>query len=158
MDSGFGNSIYWTLPVMTTIIHFTTLQHINRRHYVFWVRYSVMPFLADESSLLSSWLHADLWTPELSFVSCCLYLSVSSVSPSWIEQGTPYRRVRLSCKTISVATRITAFLVVNNGEASVRCLGNDFSVPSFRHFATLSPKRRLTLNGFCGVISQKINL
>jgi hypothetical protein len=25
--SGFGNSIYWTLPVVTTVIHFTTLQH-----------------------------------------------------------------------------------------------------------------------------------
>jgi hypothetical protein len=31
MDSGFGNSIYWTLPVVTTIIHFTTSQHINQR-------------------------------------------------------------------------------------------------------------------------------
>jgi hypothetical protein len=30
VDSGFGNSIYWTLPVVTTIIHFTTLQHINQ--------------------------------------------------------------------------------------------------------------------------------
>jgi hypothetical protein len=29
MDSGFGNAIYWTLPVVTTIIHFTTLHHIN---------------------------------------------------------------------------------------------------------------------------------
>jgi hypothetical protein len=24
VDSGFGNSIYWTLPVVTIIIHFTT--------------------------------------------------------------------------------------------------------------------------------------
>jgi hypothetical protein len=30
VDSGFGNSIYWTLPVVTTIIHFTSLQHTNQ--------------------------------------------------------------------------------------------------------------------------------
>jgi hypothetical protein len=33
---------------------------------MFWVQYSVLPFLADEFSLLSSCLHAELWTPELS--------------------------------------------------------------------------------------------
>jgi hypothetical protein len=31
VDSGCGNSIYWTLPVVTTSIHVTTLQHINQR-------------------------------------------------------------------------------------------------------------------------------
>jgi hypothetical protein len=38
--SGFGNSINWTLPVLTTIIHFTNLQYLNQSP-VFWVRYSV---------------------------------------------------------------------------------------------------------------------
>jgi hypothetical protein len=38
VDSGFGNSIYWTLPVATTVIHFTTLWHINQG-LVFSVRY-----------------------------------------------------------------------------------------------------------------------
>jgi hypothetical protein len=38
----FGNSIYWTLPLLTTIIHFTALQHINQRlvfsvWYHFWL-------------------------------------------------------------------------------------------------------------------------
>jgi hypothetical protein len=31
---GCGNSIYWTLPVITTVIHFTTLQRINQRLYL----------------------------------------------------------------------------------------------------------------------------
>jgi hypothetical protein len=49
---------------------------------IFWVRYSVLPFLADESSLLYSWLHAEHWTLELSLLCLylCLHLSVSSVS------------------------------------------------------------------------------
>jgi hypothetical protein len=31
VNSRFGNSIYWTLPIVTTVIHFTDLQHINQR-------------------------------------------------------------------------------------------------------------------------------
>jgi hypothetical protein len=38
VDSGFGNSIYWNVTVVTIIIHFTTLHHINQR-LVFSVRY-----------------------------------------------------------------------------------------------------------------------
>jgi hypothetical protein len=34
VDYGFGNSINWTLSVVTTIIHFTTLQHKNQILYL----------------------------------------------------------------------------------------------------------------------------
>jgi hypothetical protein len=83
VDSGFGNSIYWTLPVVSTIIHFTTNQNS-----ISWFRYSVLPFLANESSLLSSWLHAKLWTPELSLLSVSqsqshIATDGQSISESW---------------------------------------------------------------------------
>jgi hypothetical protein len=42
MDSGFGNSIYWILTVITTFIHFTTLQHINQR-LIFWFGFTPLP-------------------------------------------------------------------------------------------------------------------
>jgi hypothetical protein len=34
VDSGFGNSIYWTLTVATTFIQFTTLQQTNQTFYL----------------------------------------------------------------------------------------------------------------------------
>jgi hypothetical protein len=48
---------------------------------MFCVRYSVLPFLANESSLLSSWIHAEFRAPEFYLLTLyqCLHLFVISV-------------------------------------------------------------------------------
>jgi hypothetical protein len=97
VDFGIGSSIYWTLPVVATIIHFTTLQHINQR-LVFSVRYHfrLLPvtlftlslFLYLVSFLTGLYLYLYVYVSvSLSVCICicmclylCLHLSVSSVS------------------------------------------------------------------------------
>jgi hypothetical protein len=90
MHSGFVNSIYWTLPVVTTIIHFTTVQHINQRLYllssvfrtalpdrrIFTSYFSCLPMsLSSVSGLLSSSLLTVLTVCRLSPLNCSyLYL------------------------------------------------------------------------------------
>jgi hypothetical protein len=85
VDAGFGNSIYWTLPVVTTIIHFTTLQHINQRLYLLSSVFrtvlpgtrSSLPSVWLQSWLIGSMLNSGHWTPELSLLSLILRPTVS---------------------------------------------------------------------------------
>jgi hypothetical protein len=148
VHSGFGNSIYQILPFVTTVIHFTTLQHINQR---LWVCYSILLFVADESSLLSSWLHAELWTPELSLVSLYLCLHLSAIPlrgffADWIDsiwsKGFVYplsrkRQLRYAGNVCLRCCENNCLPSRYNGNTSVRCLGNDPSTSAFRHFVTL---------------------
>jgi hypothetical protein len=73
MDSRFGNSIYWTLAAVTTIIHFTTLQHINQR-LVFSVRYHLVC------------LPVSLFCVSISLFSYLLSLSLSAQSAIPLRQ------------------------------------------------------------------------
>jgi hypothetical protein len=87
VDFGFGNSMYWTSPVVTTrtIIHFTILHHINQK-LVFSVRY-----------------HFRLLTLCLPVSLLCLFLFLSSLcklilSLSLMVRPTVSRRVCLRIK------------------------------------------------------------
>jgi hypothetical protein len=88
-------------------------------------------------SLLSSWLYAWSSVPLLFYsLSLCLHLSVSSASHPLkavlreLNKGTPYRRFRLPCKTISGCYENSSVPSRYNGHAFVRCLGNYSCIPS----------------------------
>jgi hypothetical protein len=78
MDSGFGNPIYWTLPVLSTIIHFTTLQHTNQK-LVFSVRYH---FRLRPVSLFCVCIYVSFLTPCLR-VNCQERLRESELLYEW---------------------------------------------------------------------------
>jgi hypothetical protein len=102
VDSGFGNSICWTLPIVATIIHFTTLQHINKRLYLLnSVFHTALPgrrvftsvFLApcrtlDSGTLLSLSVCICL-KPESEF-----YITIDGQSPSLSWNKAPIWRLR----------------------------------------------------------------
>jgi hypothetical protein len=132
VDSGFGNSIYWTLPVVTTIIHFITLQHINER---------LLP---------SVWYDFRLLTKSVFL--CHFFTLYVSVSPFLLVCNLPVTLLKQffansTANTLSNSwdvMQIIAFCYENNclpsrynGNTSLRCLGNDSSVPAFRHFVTI---------------------
>jgi hypothetical protein len=90
--------------------------------------YHVLPFLADEFSRLSSWLHAELWTPELSLLSLS---SVSHVLKTVFGELNMKHlvEVKFSCKTICGCYKNNCLPSRYNGDASVRCVGNDYYIP-----------------------------
>jgi hypothetical protein len=78
VDSGFGNSIYWTLPVATTITHLKTLQEVNQELYLLSSGFRTA--LPGSRIFISVFLsHAEMWTPGLSL----LWVS-SSQSQSYV--------------------------------------------------------------------------
>jgi hypothetical protein len=76
VDSGFGNSIYWTLPVVPTIIHFTILQHMNQRLRLLS---SVLRTALPGRRIFTSVFLAPCRTLDSgTLLTSCLHLSVSS--------------------------------------------------------------------------------
>jgi hypothetical protein len=112
--------IYWILPVVTTIIQITTLQHINQR-LVFSVWYH---FGLNLSSCVSNSLSVSSVSHPLKTVLCKL------------NRG-HHMEVHMVVQMISCCYENNCLPSRYNGTASVHCLGNYFSVLAFRHFITI---------------------
>jgi hypothetical protein len=87
------NSIYWTLPVVTTVIHFTTLQHINQRLYLLSSVYrTTLPgrqiiFTCLLGSMLNSGLRNSPYSLSISESQSQSYVTTDgqSASLSWCQ-------------------------------------------------------------------------
>jgi hypothetical protein len=149
VDSGFGNSIYWTLPVVTTIIHFTALHHIKERLYLLS---SVFRTALPDRRTFASVFCTVLLLALLSYcLSVCLHVSASSVShplkrvlgqQSWEQLIEGLSLSGFTKRHLCCAGNVWLRCCENNclpsrynGNASVRCLGNDPSIPALRHLS-----------------------
>jgi hypothetical protein len=158
VDSGFTNSIYWNLPVVTTVIRFTTLQPINQR-LVFWfgitsdfllnlstcvtfhfvaLSVSVSPFILSLSlsPCISICLQAQSAIPlRQSFAN---WIGDTLLKGWVVAQTISCWRANRSLPSRWVAT--TVYLFPMKWQAVVmqtlknRYLENDSSIPAFRHF------------------------
>jgi hypothetical protein len=138
VDSGFGNSIYWTLPVVTTIIHFTS--------------HKPETCLLSPVSLQTSYLiclpvslnHAFTLSVSVSVSSTCILLACNlpltplrQFFPDSVENTLSNSWVVM--QTMSCCYENNCLPSRYDGNASVRCLRSVSSIPAFRHFVTQLP-------------------
>jgi hypothetical protein len=156
VDSGFGNSIYWSLPVVTTIIHFTTLQRINQ---ILYLLSSVFRTALPGRRIFTSVFLAPCWTLDSGTLLTILCVSVSASASPVNSVSHPLKRVFRELNTehlieglsLSVVTKTTpplcrkrlrrcennCLLTRYNVNACVQCLGNNSSIPAVRHSVTV---------------------